>query len=258
MLIEETLFWRKDKVKIAIERLKEFEPEEGYYLAFSGGKDSVVIKELAIMAGVKFDAHHSLTTIDPPELMRFIFEHHKDVKIERPEVPFLRLLPKRGFPQRQGRWCCAVYKENGGAGRKVVTGLRWAESVRRGNRRMTEVCFKDKMKTFLNVIIDWTEEDVWQFIRQYKVPYCCLYDQGQKRVGCLFCPMATTRRLKDVERYPQFVKLYIKAFEELYANRKAAGAESIKRWNNGEEMFWWWIKEDRTSEENPDQTVMFE
>jgi len=35
-----------DKVAIAIVRLKEFEPEEGYYLAFSGGKDSVVIKQL--------------------------------------------------------------------------------------------------------------------------------------------------------------------------------------------------------------------
>lgn len=68
-----------DKVQTAIDRLKAFEPEDGYYLAFSGGKDSVCIKELAVMAGVKFDAHYSVTTVDPPELTRFILKHHPDV-----------------------------------------------------------------------------------------------------------------------------------------------------------------------------------
>lgn len=37
----------KTKVETAIERIKTFEPPEGYFLAFSGGKDSVVIKALA-------------------------------------------------------------------------------------------------------------------------------------------------------------------------------------------------------------------
>lgn len=61
-----------DKVQTAIDRLRAFEPEEGYYLAFSGGKDSVVIKAIADMAGVKYDAHYNATTVDPPELVRFI------------------------------------------------------------------------------------------------------------------------------------------------------------------------------------------
>jgi len=42
-----------DKVDVAISRLKEFEPSEGYFLAFSGGKDSVVVYDLALKAGVK-------------------------------------------------------------------------------------------------------------------------------------------------------------------------------------------------------------
>jgi len=41
--------------------------DAGYYLAFSGGKDSIALYRLAEMAGVKFDAHYSMTTIDPPE-----------------------------------------------------------------------------------------------------------------------------------------------------------------------------------------------
>ena len=80
MLIEKTLFGETvDKVEIAIKRLKQFEPPEGYFLAFSGGKDSIVIKKLADMAGVKYDAHYSNTTIDPPELIRFMRQNYKDV-----------------------------------------------------------------------------------------------------------------------------------------------------------------------------------
>lgn len=64
-------FQGKDKVQTAIERLKVFEPEEGYYLAFSGGKDSVVVKALADMAEIKYDTHYNVTSIDPPELVQY-------------------------------------------------------------------------------------------------------------------------------------------------------------------------------------------
>ena len=64
----------ENKVDVAINRLQTFEPPEGYYLAFSGGKDSQCIYHLAKMAGVKFDAHYSVTTVDPPELMKFVKE----------------------------------------------------------------------------------------------------------------------------------------------------------------------------------------
>ena len=73
-----------NKVKKSIERLKAFEPPEGYYLAFSGGKDSVVCKALLEMAGCKNDATYRVTSVDPPELVRFIKEQHPDVKREVP------------------------------------------------------------------------------------------------------------------------------------------------------------------------------
>ena len=71
-----------DKVEMAIKRLQAFCPEEGYYVAFSGGKDSQCAYHLCEMAGVKFDAHYCVTSIDPPELVRFIKKNYPDVKFE--------------------------------------------------------------------------------------------------------------------------------------------------------------------------------
>lgn len=141
-MIHQLNFSGKDKVEIAIERLQTYEPEEGYYLAFSGGKDSVVIKALADMAGVKYDAHYSVTGIDPPELVRFIKDYHKNVEFDIPydkdgnRKTMWSLIPQRLMPPtRLVRYCCQELKERGGEGRFVVTGVRWAESVKRKNNR---------------------------------------------------------------------------------------------------------------------------
>ncbi len=257
MLVTNTLFGVENKTDIAIERLKMYEPAEGYYLAFSGGKDSIVIKRLADMSGVKYDAHHSLTTIDPPDLIYYMRKYHSDVQIDHPATPFLKRLVKNGFPLRQQRWCCEEYKERGGSGRLVMTGVRAAESSARRRRAMVEHCFKDRHKKYLHVIIDWSDDEVWQFIGEQELPYCKLYDEGWKRIGCLMCPMASKQRLKAAKRYPWYVKRFIKAFEELYANRKTQGKTSVDRWQSGEEMFWWWLNEDRKAAD-PDQLMMFE
>lgn len=128
----------KDKVQVAIDRLKTFEPPEGYYLAFSGGKDSVVIKALSDMAGVKYDAHYHHTSVEPPELVRFVREHHKDVNIEWSidkegnRITMWNLIPQKSLPPtRIVRYCCRALKEDGGSGRMCVTGVRWAESPNR-------------------------------------------------------------------------------------------------------------------------------
>lgn len=139
-----------EKVSKSIERLRAFEPPEGYYLAFSGGKDSVVCKALLDMAGVKYDAHYRVTSVDPPELVRFIKNQHPDVHRDVPRYPedyknpklagkpitMWNLIPeKRIPPTRLIRYCCAALKESGGDGRMTVTGVRWAESI---NRRQNQ------------------------------------------------------------------------------------------------------------------------
>lgn len=128
----------QEKERKAIERLKAFEPPEGYYLAFSGGKDSVVCKALLDAAGVKYDATYRVTSVDPPELVRFIKEKHADVKREVPRdkdgkpITMWNLIPRKLMPPtRTMRYCCEHLKESGGDGRMTVTGVRWAESANR-------------------------------------------------------------------------------------------------------------------------------
>lgn len=130
--------WGKTKVEVAIDRLQSFEPKEGYYLAFSGGKDSQCIYHLAKQAGVKFDAHYRVTGLDPPELVRFIKGHYLDVEFEIPKdkdgkrITMWSLIVQRVMPPtRIVRYCCEHLKESGGDGRLAVTGVRWAESSNR-------------------------------------------------------------------------------------------------------------------------------
>lgn len=131
-----------EKVKRSIEWVRNFEPEEGYYLAFSGGKDSVVTKAILDLAGVKYDSHYSVTSADPPELVRFVKEKRPDTELVFPRykdgkvITMWNLIVKKGFPPtRIARYCCAALKETAGDGRKCVTGVRWAESY---NRKMNQ------------------------------------------------------------------------------------------------------------------------
>lgn len=137
-----------EKIKTSIERIRGFEDialkhksdtgESGYYLAFSGGKDSLVVKTLMDMAGVKYDAHYQVSSVDPPELVRYIKKYHPDVEFKTmhysdgKRITMWNLIPRKMMPPtRVNRFCCQYLKESGGDGRFTVTGVRWAESVNR-------------------------------------------------------------------------------------------------------------------------------
>jgi phosphoadenosine phosphosulfate reductase len=256
-LREETLFGTVDKVAIAIERIRTFEPPEGYYVAFSGGKDSCVILDLVKRAGVQFDAHYNLTTVDPPELVHFIRREHPEVAIHKPELTMWQLIVKNGIlPTRQIRYCCSALKEGGGHGRLVITGIRWQESVRRSKRRMMETCYRDQSRTYLHPIIDWSSADIWNYIRHNNLPYCSLYDEGKKRLGCVMCPMAGAKEMKrDMERWPKIAAAYRRACDRAVEAHKD---KSDRNFTSGQDLFDWWISGASRVGGDDDQTVLFE
>lgn len=268
----------KNMIEVAIERLKFFEPDEGYYLAFSGGKDSVVIKALADMAKVKYDAHYNLTSVDHPELVQFV-KGFDDVNIDVPrykdgmQITMWNLIPKKKIPPtRIARYCCEYLKESQGEDRFVVTGVRKAESAKRKNRgglevgnnknrdrydpdnqtpEMFHIC-KIHSKKILNPIYDWETDEVWEFIKDFNISYCKLYDQGYKRLGCIGCPMSTNQA-NELEEYPKYKRAYIKAFERMLEHY--TDKNKITTWKNAQEVYDWWITNKSYAEMYDDEQI---
>ena len=272
------------KIDMSLKRIETFQRPEG-------GKDSVVTKRLLDMAGVQYDAHYRVTSVDPPELVRFIRDQYGDVDREVPRddmgepITMWNLIPRKLMPPtRLVRYCCEELKESGGEGRMTVTGVRWAESknrednqgvvtimsrsvhkeldgntdfrpTRQGgvmlmndndeNRKLVEFCYR-RHKTTLNPIIDWTDAEVWRFIRQERIPYCCLYDEGFHRLGCIGCPMATRRgRSIEFARWPKYLTAYLHAFERMIREREKRG-KLDGTWRMGTdptEIFHWWMQD---------------
>lgn len=280
----------------AIERLKAFEPDDGYYLCYSGGKDSDVIRILSQLAGVKHEVVHNLTTVDAPETVRYV--KSVGARIDRatypdgsPKTMWNLIVKKHMPPTRLVRYCCSELKEAGGKGRVKITGVRWAESNSRKNsagvvkiigkpvtvekkaeelgadynknkfgdlimngdndsaRRLVEYCYRTT-STMVNPIVDWTDEEVWEFLDYYGCRSNPLYECGFKRIGCIGCPMAGGKgQQKEFALYPKYKQNYIRAFDKMI---EAYPNGSRLNWQNGLDVYKWWIGED------PNQINLFE
>lgn len=274
-----------DIVDIAIERLKfAAHASERFYHAplivtTSGGKDSSVCVALAQRAEINFEVQHNLTTADAPETVYFVRDEFKRLEeagikctVNKPYYKGLRtsmwaLIPQKLIPPtRLVRYCCSVLKEQGGKGRYITTGVRWAESAARkahrgiqeggadvilnndnaDTRRLFERC-EMKAKSVCNPIVDWSDDDVFGFIESEHIPINPLYKCGFHRVGCVGCPMAGRRgREFEFARYPKYKQAYIRAFERMLKERKRRGKlEGNMRWGStAQDVFNWWMEYD--------------
>jgi phosphoadenosine phosphosulfate reductase len=241
----------------------------GYTVMVSGGKDSSVITDLAIRSGVKCRFETSWTGIEYPETVyflrsekariealgysfEFIVPRDKDGK----QITMWKLIEKKGFPTMKMRFCCERLKESAGQNSYCILGIRWAESTKRkanrflyeiGNyklmtnndnvamRRMTENCMK-KNKYMLNPIIEWSDDEVWEYINERGLPYNPLYDMGHKRVGCIGCPMRANK--KELEDNPRWARLYKRAAQK-YLDNGATKRDDKKK--DVETYFNWWV-----------------
>ena len=247
----------------------------------SGGKDSLVCRELARRAGIPYEVHHNHTTADAPETVYYVRDTFRRLEemgitctVNKPfykgrGVTMWSLIPMKKFPPtRPQRYCCQILKENSCRDRFITTGVRWAESVKRKNNRgifenyttngdkkiilnndndekrlLFESC-QLKGKRICNPIIDWIDRDVWDFIRSERLTFNPLYERGFFRVGCLGCPMAGKRRWNEFRLYPTYERAYLRAFEKMLDVIHRDGIPT--KWRNSMDVFTWWMEDSQT------------
>ena len=211
------------KVDFAIKLLQSIPQDGDIELSYSGGKDSDVILELAKMAGIPYRAIYKNTTIDPAGTIA----HAKEMGAEviHPKESFFQLIGEKGFPTRVSRWCCSVLKEYKICDR-AIHGIRRSESRKRAeNYKEPEVCrvysAKEKVKVYLP-ILEWTDEDVEEFIKERNIKCHPLYYRGgefdvTKRLGCMGCPIQSRRKqIQDFKDNPRLLKAWIRAGQKRY------------------------------------------
>ena len=270
-----------ERVKLAWMFHRHMNPDgKPMQMAFSGGKDSICLffvckkasEELGIPMEQMFHVQYNVTNVDPPPLVRFIRDTMKKeypfIEMHHSKKTMWKLIAERKMPPtRIVRYCCSDLKEVSQIkGGYTLTGVRRAESIKRSarssfealgktrkeaiflddnteNRRVDEYCMQRNAYT-CNPIIDWSDEDVWKYIKGNNLPYCSLYDEGWKRIGCIGCPLAPIKeREKEFATFPKYAKCYKRAFQRMLDNRE--DKEQIE-WKTGEEVFEWWMYGDHS------------
>lgn len=251
----------------------------GLIVGFSGGKDSQVLLDIVRLSGVKYEPHMTMTSIDPPEVLRFIRENYPEVIIDRPRITMRDLIRKKGMlPTRRIRYCCKELKDPYYPSSVMAVGVRAQESFQRkesgsirwinhtgrydidgeylvglpeessqyyGVKQMSTVhCVGSKDKVVIAPLFYWEESDIWEYIHMNNMKTCSLYDEGFRRVGCIMCPLASAaaKRL-HLQRFPLFRdRYYLPIIRELMARGKYQGFSSA------EEVFDWWMSNKNLSD----------
>lgn len=203
-------------------------------LAYSSGKDSDVILELTKMAGVPYRAIYKNTTIDPSGTIKHAREMGAEVL--SPKMPFFKLIERHGLPSNIQRFCCRYLKEYKVLDYAIV-GIRRCESRKRAERyKEPESCRvyskTEKVRQYYP-ILEWTDNDVEQFIKQRNIKCASLYydDNGvfhvERRLGCLCCPMLDKKRIEQFKEHPQMIVAYARALRKFRATHPNAKSISL-------------------------------
>ncbi len=237
-----------------------------FHVAFSGGKDSLVLLDLVQKALPKgsFVVVFGDTGMEFPDTYDVVRETKRKCLDEG--IPFYigesHLAPKEswelfGPPARVLRWCCSVHKsapqtlklrevtgKNDYIGLDFV-GVRAQESVARSTYKYENYGVKQKGQFSHNSILEWTSAEIWLYIYANDVLINEAYKKGNGRAGCLFCPMSggTSDYIRRAS-YPAEVDSYIDLIKDTYdgGNRKKSSIESYIHnggWNarkNGREL----------------------
>lgn len=255
----------QSKIDKAIEFIKHGEKlalsmnADGYFVAFSGGKDSQVLLWLVQQAGVKYRAFYAVTTNDPPQNVQFIREHYPEVIFIHPKENFYKLVAKKGLPTMRTRYCCRVLKETAGIGYATLVGVRKDESSKRRGYRDVDVisrrkehqdkervysvdeivaaehkCIKGKDKLLLRPMLNFSESEVWEVIYANNLPINPCYETAN-RVGCIFCPFAQKKQILEYcKKYPRAKAKIIDSIQQYQTKMQKCKLSP-------DEYFDWWL-----------------
>lgn len=215
------------KVDFAIKLLQSIPQDGDIELSYSTGKDSDVILELAKMAGIPYRAIYKNTTIDPAGSIAHARE--MGAEVIRPKKSFFQLVSEHGYPSRYARFCCSFLKEYKVCDR-AIQGIRRSESRNRTERyKEPEMCrvysAKEKVKVYLP-ILEWTDQDVEEFIKERNIKCHPLYYRGgqfdvTKRLGCVGCPLQSRKkRIQEFKDNPKMLKAWIRAGQKYFLSDK--------------------------------------
>ena len=163
-----------------------YDSRGGYYLAFSGGKDSQALLHIAQLAGVRYEGHMNLTSVDPPEVIRFVKQHYPEVELIKPKASIYQIaVEKTLLPTQRVRWCCEEYKENAGAGKVTLIGIRHQESTRRSKRNEVEISSR-KFSGTLEGFEQYREEKLNKPRKGHTTKSVNITNAtGERTVGCI-------------------------------------------------------------------------
>lgn len=242
-----------EKTEKSIQLIKQYEQEaiktnREYTVCFSGGKDSQVLLDLFKRSGVKYHAIYNVTTNDPPENVYFIKKHYPDVEFLHPKLTYLELIEKnRMLPTINKRFCCAKLKEYSGQG-FVATGVRKEESSKRAeyaaietDKRQPYIIGGCGLKKFKKVhfrpILEWTEQDIWEYIEDRNIPTNPCYESSG-RVGCIFCQFKTKKEMiYNSKQYPRYFRLLMRTIQRIIDNGYMRDFSPV----TAEQVWEWWI-----------------
>ena len=226
------------KIDASIKLLRSIQaahPSEAIEVAYSGGKDSDVILQLAKEAGINYEAIYKNTTIDPPGTIKHAQEMGCTIMQPR-RYTFRQLIEQKGMPNRLRRLCCKELKEYKVRNVSVI-GVRREESRKRAERykEITECRFYGSKKEYVEAIypiLEWTMQDVADFLQDRGIKCAPVYydERGvfhpERRLGCMCCPMVSRKkRIEEFKKYKGMVKFYIRAqqkFIDSHPNSKLA------------------------------------
>ena len=185
-----------------------------FYVAFSGGKDSVVTLDLVQRAlphddfkvlfgdtGMEFSDTYE--TVD--QVRDWCKDNGIDFQVSKSEYNPLDTWAEFGPPCTVTRWCCSVHKTSPQILhlRKILNkpdftgmafvGVRADESLARSKYEYITYGGKHKGQYSCNAILDWSSAEIFMYIYSANLIINEAYKKGNRRAGCLICPRAAER-----------------------------------------------------------------